>query len=272
MTPEHTTPEHTTRERTEAAPQDVVAIIVAAGSSSRMGADKIWAPLAGRPVLAHSVHAFAAVPSVSDIVVVTPAERHIEVRALLPGEAAVTLHAVEGGARRQDSVAAGIAAAPGAGWYLVHDGARPLVTPALVARVLAAAREVGAAVPGVPVVDTVKRVEDGGAEGGAERVQATVDRATLRAVQTPQAFRADLLRRAHGMPGSGDGGAGGDSPGGLGVPFDATDDASMVEALGEPVAVVAGDRENIKITTPPDLAVAEALLALRDAGAREQVR
>lgn len=241
--------------------EEVVAIIVAAGSSSRMGADKIWAPLAGRPVLAHSIQAFAATPGVTRIVVVTPADRHAEVRALHPSDAldsAVALDCVEGGARRQDSVAAGMEVAPDAGWYLVHDGARPLITPALVQRVLDAARASGAAVPGVPVVDTIKRITE--AQPGedlletGERVQGTVDRILLRAVQTPQAFRADLLRRAH-----------------EGVAFDATDDASMVEALGEPVTLVQGDRANIKITTPPDLVIAEALLASRAAGGDEAV-
>lgn len=229
-----------------------------------MGADKIWAPLAGRPVLAHSIEAFARSRGVTRIVVVAPAERHEDVRTLLPSSASVALDAVEGGARRQDSVAAGMRAAPGADWYLVHDGARPLATPEVVLRVLEGARAVGAAVPVVPVVDTIKRVSTldvaGDVAEDAERVEGTVDRALLRAVQTPQAFRGDLLRRAHAE-----------------VTSDATDDASMVEALGEPVAAVAGDRANIKITTPPDLVMAEALLSAREASAagvagREQVR
>ena len=227
--------------------EEVVAVIVAAGSSSRMGADKIWAPLAGSPVLAHSIEAFAATPGVTRIVVVAPAERHEAVCALLPLGASVALDTVEGGARRQDSVAAGLAVSPDAGWYLVHDGARPLVTPALVRRVLDAARRYGAAAPALPVVDTVKRLAPGVApEDGIEQVAETVDRGLLRAVQTPQGFAGGLLRRAHASAAS-----------------DATDDASMVESLGERVVLVPGERANLKITTPPDLVMAEALLAAR---------
>jgi len=215
----------------------VAAIIVAAGSSTRMGSDKIWADLAGIPVLAHSVATFGATPGVTHVVVVAPADRHAAIRALA---CAVPVVAVEGGARRQDSVARGLAAVPEANWYLVHDGARPLVTPALVSRILAAAHEAGAAVPVVPVVDTVKRVD---AQG---RIVETLDRSTLRAAQTPQAFRGRLLRTAHES-----------------VTAEMTDDAAMVEALGAAVATVEGDRENLKITTPGDLDVARALLRAR---------
>ncbi|MEX2373014.1 MAG: 2-C-methyl-D-erythritol 4-phosphate cytidylyltransferase, partial [Dehalococcoidia bacterium] len=153
-----------------------------------------------------------------------------------------------GGGGPRDSVAAGIDAAPDAEWYLVHDGARPLLTPALVARVVQAARRTGAAVPGVPVVDTIKRVRrtPDSRTPDAESIEETVDRTALRAVQTPQAFRSDLLRRAHAE-----------------VTADATDDASMLEALGIPVALVEGDRANLKVTTPADLVLARALLAER---------
>lgn len=202
-----------------------------------MGADKIWADLDGRPVLAYSVVALGATPGVAVVVVVAPAARHEAIRAL---PCAVPLVAVEGGVRRQDSVANGLAAAPDAAWYLVHDGARPLVTPDLAARVLAAARESGAAVPVVPVVDTMKRVD---AEG---RIVETVGRAPLRAAQTPQAFRGRLLRTAHET-----------------VTDDMTDDAAMVEALGAAVATVEGERENLKVTTPLDLEIARTLLRLR---------
>ena len=215
----------------------IAAIIVAAGSSTRMGADKIWADLGGAPVLAYSVAALAATPGITHLVVVAPREKH-EAIALLP--CPVPIATVEGGTRRQDSVAAGIRAVPDAAWYLVHDGARPLVTPALAARVLDAAGAHGAAIPVTPVVDTIKRVD------GQGRVQETLDRSELRAVQTPQAFRGDLLRRVH-----------------LELPGDVTDDAAMLEALGVPVATVDGDRENLKITTPSDLAIAAALFAQR---------
>ena len=217
--------------------EQIVAIIVAAGSSTRMGADKIWAELSGAPVIAHSIAALASTPGVTDIVVVAPAAKH-EAISLLP--CPIPIVTVEGGARRQDSVAAGLRVAPDAAWYLVHDGARPLVTPAVAARVLDAAGSSGAAIPVVPVVDTIKRVDEQG------HVRETLDRSELRAVQTPQAFRGDLLRRVH-----------------LELPGDVTDDAAMLELLGIPVATVAGDRENLKITTPSDLAIAQALLDLR---------
>lgn len=219
---------------------DTVAIVLAAGSSSRMGgADKIWADLGGRPVLAHSLAVFAAMPRVVRLVVVAPPERHEAVRALAP--AGASLVCVAGGARRQDSVAAGLAAAGEATFLLVHDGARPLVTAEVAARVLEAAARDGAAIPVVPVVDTIKRVDSNG------RVVETVDRSALRAVQTPQGFAAEVLRRAHRE-----------------VAEDATDDASMVERLGLPVATVPGDPENLKVTTPADLVLARAWLAERE--------
>lgn len=218
--------------------EPIAAIIVAAGSSTRMGVDKVWADLGGAPVILHSMAALAATPGVTHLVVVAPRDRH-EAIATLP--CPVPVLTVEGGTRRQDSVAAGIAAVPDAAWYLVHDGARPLVTPALAARVLdAAAGADGAAIPVVPVTDTIKRVDAGG------RVVETLDRSELRAVQTPQAFRGDLLRRVHR-----------DHPG------DVTDDAAMLERLGIPVATVEGDLENLKLTTPADFAVARAIFEAR---------
>lgn len=216
----------------------IAVILLAAGSSTRMqGIDKVWADLGGEPLIARSLQAAAALDGVTDIIVVTAASRHDEVQTLgaLLG---VAVRCVEGGARRQDSVAAGIAAATDADWYLVHDAARPLAGAALFAAVLDAARAHGAAIPVVPVVDTVKRVD---AEG---RVVETLDRSALRAVQTPQGFAGPLLRRAHAE-----------------VHADATDDASMVEAIGAPVVTVPGTPANLKVTTPADLVLARALLA-----------
>lgn len=228
-------------ERPPPAPgEDVAAIVLAGGGSSRMGGvDKLWADLGGRPLIAHALRALAATPGVSAVIAVAPAARHAALAALLEG-CGVAVRCVEGGARRQDSVAAGIAAAPEASWYLVHDGARPLATAALAARVLEAARAHGAAVPGVPLVDTVKRVDEEG------RVIETLERAALRAVQTPQAFRGALLRRAHAEASA-----------------DATDDAALVEHLGAAVVVVAGEPANVKVTMPADLALLRALLAER---------
>jgi 2-C-methyl-D-erythritol 4-phosphate cytidylyltransferase len=225
------------------APQDVTAIILAAGSSTRMGgADKIWADLDGVPVIMHSIRMCLTVPGIARLVLVAPGSHHAELRALVE-ETAIPVSCVEGGARRQDSVHCGIVAALEAAWYLVHDGARPLATPALACRVLEAARQHGAAVPGVPAVDTLKRIDADG------RVIESPDRAALRAAQTPQAFAGDLLRRAHASIGD-----------------DVTDDAAMIERLGEPVQVVEGDPENLKITTALDLEIARLLLARRREG------
>ncbi|TAK74940.1 MAG: 2-C-methyl-D-erythritol 4-phosphate cytidylyltransferase [Dehalococcoidia bacterium] len=204
------------------------------------GVDKLWADLCGRPLVAHSIAMLGSVEGVRTLVLVGPAARHIELMASAEDAAArgVQVICVEGGARRQDSVAAAIAAAPDAAWYLVHDGARPFASPALARRVIEGARRHGAAVPGIPVTDTVKHIAADG------RILATVERASLRAVQTPQGFAGALLRRAHAE-----------------VAGDATDDAAMVEWLGVPVFVVPGDPANIKVTTPTDLTVARALLA-----------
>ena len=220
------------------AAERIAVILLAAGSSTRMlGVDKVWATLGGEPVIAHSLRAARDLDGVTDVIVVTSAARHAAVEACA-AEIGVAVRCVEGGARRQDSVAAGLAAAPDADWYLVHDAARPLAGTALFAAVLDAARANGAAIPVVPVVDTVKRVDADG------RVLDTLDRSALRAVQTPQGFAGALLRRAHAE-----------------VRTDATDDASMVEAIGVPVMTVPGSPANLKVTTPADLVLARALLA-----------
>lgn len=224
-------------------PPDAVAILLAAGSSTRMGSiDKLWVELDGSPLIAHALRTLAALPEVSAVVVVTPTAQHAALQALAAG-LPVSVRCVEGGMRRQDSVAAGIAAAPDAEWYLVHDGARPLAGLELCARVLAAARERGAAIPAIPVADTIKRVDGDGL------VAETLDRAPLRAVQTPQAFAGALLRRAHEHA--------------LATGSEGTDDASLVEALGEPVATVPGEAANLKVTTPADLELVRALVAMR---------
>jgi 2-C-methyl-D-erythritol 4-phosphate cytidylyltransferase len=223
-----------------------VAILLCAGSSSRMeGEDKLWADLGGEPLIAHSLRTLASLDAVDVLVLVAPAERHSMLRSLA-GEVRVELRTAEGGARRQDSVASGIAAAPDAAWYLVHDGARPLLPAAVACRALDGAREHGAALPGLAVADTLKRVDGDG------RILDTVDRSEVRAVQTPQAFAGDLLRRAHAARS-----AARDAE-------DATDDAVLVERLGEPVYVVEGDARNLKVTTPADLELARALLTVAE--------
>jgi 2-C-methyl-D-erythritol 4-phosphate cytidylyltransferase len=198
----------------------VWAILVAAGAATRFGRPKQYEPLGDRRVLDWSLDACRA--ACDGVVLVVPAERVDD-----PEKADVV---VAGGATRSDSVGAGLAGVPDdAEVIVVHDAARPRATPALFAAVVDAVRRgADGAVPGVPVTDTVKRVD------GA-RVVETLDRSALVAVQTPQAFRADTLRRVH---------AGGG---------EATDDAALVEAAGGTVVVVSGEPDNRKITHPGDL-------------------
>jgi 2-C-methyl-D-erythritol 4-phosphate cytidylyltransferase len=216
----------------------VGAIIVAAGRSERMGGlDKLLQLLGGRPVLAHSLATFAQHPEIEAIVVVTSETNLATVRELVAA-AAPGSQVVLGGARRRDSVLAGLNALPtGIEYVLVHDGARPLVTHDLIDAALAGARETGAAVCAVPVNDTVKRADEHGL------VRSTVSRQGLWLVQTPQAFHVDLLREAHAFS-----------------DLEATDDAALVELMDAPVRLVQGSARNIKITTPEDLRFAEALL------------
>ena len=213
----------------------VGAIVVAAGASRRMGGqDKLWLPLGDLPLLGHTLAALAAVAEIDQLVVVSSPDglrRLANLRARQPWCVVNTL--VEGGTERPDSVYAGLLALNRCDLVLVHDGARPLVTPELVRLGLAAAREHGAAVPALPVVDTIKTVD---AEG---YVVATPDRATLRAVQTPQVFRYDLLLEAYEAAGPARSGC--------------TDDAMLLERLGLPVATFPGDPRNIKVSTPADL-------------------
>ncbi len=218
----------------------VGAIIASAGASARMGGvDKTLAQLGGEPLIARTVAVFERSPHVGSIVLMV-AERNVELVRQLADERgwAKVTGVSAGGERRQDTVRLGLAALPACDWVVVHDGARPLVGGALIAEGLAAAASTGAAVPGLPAAETVKRVAAGG------RVLETLDRGALVIAQTPQVFRRDLLERAHRE-----------------VADDVTDDAAMLERLGVEVRVFAGDPANVKVTTPSDLAVAEALLA-----------
>jgi 2-C-methyl-D-erythritol 4-phosphate cytidylyltransferase len=211
----------------------VWSVVVAGGSGRRFGTLKQFALLAERPVVEWAVDACRA--SSSGVVLVVPQGTATE-----QGFGADVV--VEGGTTRTASVGRGLAAVPEtADVIVVHDAARPLASAALFRDVVAAVTSGGAggAIPGLPVSDTIKVVET---VDGTQRVTATLDRATLVAVQTPQAFAADLLRRAHAAG------------------TEATDDAALVEALGATVRVVPGDPRNLKITTPADLARVEHLL------------
>ena len=219
-----------------------LAVLVAAGRGERMGGGrpKAFLDLKGEPMLVRAARALAACPAVDAVVAVVPAEEVEHARRLL--EPLPKLRAVvAGGSRRQDSVLEGIKQAPDDfdGIVLVHDAARPLVEPQLVAAVAQKARELGAALPVLPLPDTVKRVSD-------DRVAETLDRSQLFGAQTPQGFRFGLLVRAYEEA--------------FRDRVTVTDEAMAVERLGEPVAVVAGSESNRKLTTPMDLAWAEAVL------------
>jgi 2-C-methyl-D-erythritol 4-phosphate cytidylyltransferase/2-C-methyl-D-erythritol 2,4-cyclodiphosphate synthase len=219
------------------------AIVVAAGRSERMaGLDKVLTPVAGRPVLLHSLLALQRCDAVDDVVVVTRAELEERVDALARSAGCTKVRfVVRGGETRCESSRHGLGAlAKDVEVVLVHDAARPLASPSLIARVAAAAAAAGAAIPALPPVGTIKREENGACAG-------TVDRATLREAQTPQGFRRGILAKAFAAAAR-DGFAG-------------TDEASLVERTGAPVAIVAGERRNVKITVPEDLAVVEALAA-----------
>ncbi|HWF16000.1 MAG TPA: 2-C-methyl-D-erythritol 4-phosphate cytidylyltransferase [Acidimicrobiales bacterium] len=217
-------------------------IVVAGGSGRRFGGAKQFTSLRGRPVLAWAVDACRGVSD--GVVLVIPAEVDADASTYPKADAVVA-----GGATRTDSVRLGLAAVPAeADIVVVHDAARPLAPPALFAAVLSALREDGVdgAVPGLAPSDTIKVVDE------AMNVTSTLDRTALVAVQTPQAFRAAALRAAHARVGTGRGGA-------------ATDDAMLVETSGGRVRVVPGHADNLKITTPDDLARAERLLEGRQA-------
>jgi len=216
----------------------VTAVIVAGGRGRRFGEVKQLAILAGRPVLERTLQAFQDHPEVDRMVLVMKADSG---DADLLGGFGKLDSVVPGGPRRQDSVAAGFAAVKrgAADVVLVHDAVRPLVSRPLISRVIQAAGEEGAAVPIIPLEDTIKRMEAG-------MVRGTADRDRLGRAQTPQGFRYEVLAEALDRAAR-DG-------------FTGTDEAALVERLGSPVIAVQGDRCNLKITFPEDLKTAEALL------------
>ena len=222
----------------------VAALVLAAGRGERLGQrlPKAFVALAGRPLLLHALEALASAGEISRLVPVI-AEADLErYRALASSLAALPglAEPAFGGSERQDSVRAGLESLPaGVTLVVIHDAARPLVRPAMVSRVIAEAREFGAAILAAPARDTIKRVRDG-------RILETPDRRECFAAQTPQVFRTELLREALAKAAA-DG-------------FRGTDDAQLVERLGVAVRVVPGGPENLKITDPEDLFVAEARL------------
>jgi 2-C-methyl-D-erythritol 4-phosphate cytidylyltransferase len=218
--------------------QRVGVVIAAGGASTRMGEiDKIFAPLGGKPVLARVVGIFEASVPVDRIVVVlnvgnlskgqklSEAEDWHKVDAIIPG-----------GPRRQDSIKEGLAKLHDCHWIIIHDGARPLVSAALIEKGIEAAGETGAAIAAVPVTDTVKLADSG------NFVRKTLSRENLWSVQTPQVFRSDIINKAYQA-----------------ADTEVTDDAALVEAMGVKVKLYPGDYKNIKLTTPADLISAELL-------------
>ncbi|MCH7225620.1 2-C-methyl-D-erythritol 4-phosphate cytidylyltransferase [Haloferula sp. A504] len=213
-------------------------VIVAAGSSRRMGFDKLAASLDGVPVLRRSVERLMAVPEITRVIVVCAEDRF---RELLGGAFAKELSRVDGGAERQDSVLAGLEALQGDDELVaVHDGARPLVEPSDISSAIAAASAHGAATLARPATETLKRADASGI------VVESVDRQGLWFTETPQVFRASLLREAYEAV----------EKGGLHV----TDEVSAAESIGLPVRIVPSSRPNPKITVPADLDLATALL------------
>lgn len=224
---------------------DLAVILAGAGEGRRMGAlgPKLMIPVGGRPALERVLDSFLEVESVGEIVVVIPkamlksAEKMVASR---PNPRGARLHVMPGGETRTDSVRLGIEALTGSYPYVaVHDVARVLVTPALIERVLRAAREGGAAIPACPLRDSVKEVASG-------RVVRSIDRERLHAVQTPQIFTHDILARAHAAAAD--------------ERSAATDDAMLVERIGCEISVVPGEASNLKLTEPGDLAYLEAWL------------
>ncbi len=226
------------------------AVMVAGGSGSRMRASvrKQYLNLAGMPIVAHTLMAFDRHPDLERMVLVVPEDDLAWCRTsiLAPLSLDHDVQLVAGGHRRQDSVRNGLAALGDAdGTVMIHDGVRPFVRLSLMNALLAGSTISGGCIPGIPATDTVKQVDANGV------IVRTLNRQQIRLAQTPQTFSLSLIRGAHQLA---------DQRG-----FIATDDASIAEFAGEKVTMVPGDPDNIKITTPEDLAIAEAILTRWDA-------
>jgi len=223
--------------------EKVGVIIAAAGASRRMGGvDKIFLPLSGKPLLAHTVDVFQKCSLVDQIVLVLNETNLEQGRRLVEeGDFSKVKEVCRGGERRQDSVGEGLKRLEDCQWVMIHDGARPCLSLDLVEQGLREARESGAAIAAVPAKDTIKIV---GADG---TIQETPSRDALWAAQTPQIFRFDIIRDAYRQEKG-----------------EVTDDAALVETLGYKVRVYMGSYDNIKVTTVKDLALAEIILRERD--------
>lgn len=226
----------------------VAAIVPAAGRGVRMGAGvpKQFLQLGGIPLFIHSLHVLQQSSAVEEIILVLPeSDREYCIQEILPSYSLPKLsQVVRGGARRQDSVRNGLrAVSSGIDLILVHDAVRPFLTLSMIDMCIEKTKAHGAAIVAVPMRDTVKKVQDDGF------IESTVDRSVLWLAQTPQVFRVDLLEKAHRLAEEDE--------------IDATDDASLIERLGESVMIVKGSNDNIKITRPEDLIVGEALVAHR---------
>jgi 2-C-methyl-D-erythritol 4-phosphate cytidylyltransferase len=212
--------------------QQAAAILVAGGPGTRLGREipKAFVPLNGTPLFVYALRALAAARSISEIILVVPRGSTTTAQAAIPGALAGRVRVASGGRERQDSVRAGLRELEDAAYIAVHDAARPFIATQTIDRVVRAAVSHGAAIAAIRATDTIKYV------GDDDRIEATPERQRVWLAQTPQVFRADLLRRAHEAPGS-----------------TATDDAVLVERLGAPVHVVQGTAANRKITTAEDL-------------------
>ena len=218
------------------------AIIVAAGASQRMGGiDKVLVPVGGKPVLAWVIDTFEGCRAIGQIIIVVNEKNMEKVRQLIENQGWYKVSELcTGGNRRQDSVRKGLDRLDKCDWVVIHDGARPLVTVRLIEQGLKAAVETGSAVAAVPVMDTIK------VAGQDRYVWHTPARDTLWSVQTPQVFRFDIINEAYHR-----------------AKDEVTDDATLVEQLGHKVKLYEGSYDNIKVTTPDDLILAEAYLKNR---------
>ena len=224
----------------------VTAIIVAAGAGRRVGGAmaKTYLPVAGRPLILRTLDRIFATPAISNIVLVVAASDIEYCRGLLSSESSFRKRSCDvqaGGATRQQSVRCGLEKLQAnTDVVMIHDGARPFVSPTLIERCVQAAVLKGAAVVGIPVRDTIKRVSDEG------YIQSTPERSGLWEIQTPQVFQRGLIVAAYDWA--------------MREGLEATDDAMVVERMGKPVFVVEGERSNFKITVPEDLQLAEAMI------------